>query len=163
MDLLEETRLLSGKTTNTPLDPNLKLGPSGNPLVDKGRYQRLVRRLIYLSHTRPDVTFVVSLASQFMHSLTEEHMNVVWRILCYLKSTPRKGLLFKSGQKLEVRGYTNADYKGSLVDRRSTAEYYVFLERNLVSWRSKNKGLWLGLVLKQNLGQRPLACVSYFG
>ncbi|XP_052185229.1 uncharacterized mitochondrial protein AtMg00810-like [Diospyros lotus] len=61
VDLLEETGLLGSKATNTPLDPNLKLGPSDNPLVDKGRYQRLVRKLIYLSHTWPDIAFAISL------------------------------------------------------------------------------------------------------
>ena len=66
-------------------------------------------------------------------------MQAIREILCYLKSIPEKGLLFKSGQKLEVRGYTNADYSGSLVDRKSTIGYCVFLGENLVSWRSKKQ------------------------
>ena len=60
------------------MDSKRKLGreEEGVP-VDKGRYQRLVGRLIYLAHTRPDISFVVSVVSQFMNLPLEEHMEVV--------------------------------------------------------------------------------------
>jgi len=61
--------------------------------VDKGIYQRLVGRLIYLSHTRPDIAYV-SVVSQFMYSPREPHMEAVYHILRYLKSSLGKGLLF---------------------------------------------------------------------
>lgn len=60
-------------------------------------------------------------------------MQAVRRILCYLKGTLGKGLLFRPGKEMEVVGYTDADYGGSLVDRRSTIGYCVFLGGNLVS------------------------------
>ena len=69
--------------------------------VDRGRYQRLVGRLIYLSHTRPDIGFAVGVVSQFMNSPTEEHMEAVNRILRYLK-TPGKGLLYKKTNSREI-------------------------------------------------------------
>ena len=68
-----------------------------------------------------------------MHNPNEEHMQAVRRILSYLKSTPGKGILFKSGNGLTVEGYTDVDYAGSLVDRRSTTGYSIFLRGNLVS------------------------------
>ena len=71
-------------------------------LVDKGRYQRLVGKLIYLSHTRPDIAYVVSVVSQFMHNPRQPHMNDVERILRYLKSSPGKGLLFSKHGHLGV-------------------------------------------------------------
>ena len=92
----------------------------------------MVDRLIYLSHTRLDIAFAVSLISQFMHCSTEDHMQDVRRILCYLKTTPGKGILFKAGTNLDITGYTGADYEGSLVDKRSTIDYCVFLGENLV-------------------------------
>ena len=87
--------MLICKPAGTPIDQNHQLGAitKGIP-VDKERYQRLVRRFIYLSHMRPDIEYVVSIVSQFMHSPLECHMDVVLRILRYLKATPRKGLLF---------------------------------------------------------------------
>jgi hypothetical protein len=69
LDLLKETGMLGCKATDNPVEVNVKLGEDGeNPLVDKGRYQRLVGRLIYFSHTRLDIAYVVSLVSQFMHA-----------------------------------------------------------------------------------------------
>jgi hypothetical protein len=58
--------------------------------ANKERYQRLVGKLIYLSHTRPDIAYAISVVSQFMHRLSEDHMDVVTRILRYLKSSPEK-------------------------------------------------------------------------
>ena len=65
--------------------------------MDKGRYQRLVGKLIYLYHTRQDISFSVSTVSQFMNDAKEEHMTAVFRILRYLKITPGKGLFFEKG------------------------------------------------------------------
>ena len=69
LNLLEETGLLGCKPTETPMEPNLRLQPtSADKLVNWDQYQRLVGRLIYLSHTRPDITFAMSVVSQFMNS-----------------------------------------------------------------------------------------------
>ena len=96
LDLLKETGSLGSKPATTPIDPNHRLGlDSEEHLVDKGRYQRLVGKLIYLSHTRPDIAYVMGVVSQFMHSPLECHIEAVQRILRYLKTTPGRGLLFK--------------------------------------------------------------------
>ena len=78
-------------------------------MKDRDRYQRLVGRLIYLSHTHPDIAFSVNMVSQFMHALGPEHFEVVYRILRYLKGTPSRGLLFKSREHLQIETYTDAD------------------------------------------------------
>jgi hypothetical protein len=140
LDLLTETGMLACKPAETPIEMNHKLGifPDQTP-TDKGRYQRLVGRLIYLSHTRPDLTYVVSVVSQFMHTPSEEHMNVVYRILRYLKNAPGKGLLFSKNDGLNIEGYTDSDWAGDQTDRRSTSGYFTFVEDNLVTWRSKKQ------------------------
>ena len=78
VDLLKETSMLRYKPTNTPIDPNVKFGRKkwGIP-VDRGRYQQLVGRLIYSSHTRPDIAFAVSVVSQYMHSPFKEHLEAI--------------------------------------------------------------------------------------
>jgi hypothetical protein len=119
---------------------NQKLGDFSEQVpTNKERYQRLVGKLIYLSHTRPDICYVVSIVSQFMHCPSEEHMDVVVRILRYLKSAPGRGLLFSKNGHLEVEGYTNADWAGSISDRKSTSGYFTFIGGNLVTWRSKKQ------------------------
>ena len=67
------------------MDPNLKLSAElGNLLPDLSVYQRLVGRLIYLTNTRPDLTFAVSVGSQFMHSPRTSHLDAVYHIFRYL-------------------------------------------------------------------------------
>ena len=110
LDLLSEVGLLECKPVDTPIVQNHKLGiyPNQKP-TDKGRYQRLVGKLIYLSHTHPDIAYAMSVVSQFMHCPSEEHMEAVIRILRYLKSSPGKGLMFSKNDHVRVDGYTDVD------------------------------------------------------
>ncbi|BFG15965.1 hypothetical protein CerSpe_022390 [Prunus speciosa] len=122
------------------MEQNHKLGESLDQIpTNKERYQKLVGKLIYLSHTRPDIAYAVSVVSQFMHAPSESHMEAVLRILRYLKSAPGKGLIFTKHGHLDVQAYTDADYAGSIVDRRSTSGYFTFVGGNLVTWRSKKQ------------------------
>ncbi|CAL8998460.1 unnamed protein product [Prunus brigantina] len=117
MDLLADTRMLDCKPVDTPIVENHKLGVYVDQVpTNKERYQRLVGRLIYLSLTRPDIAYAISVASQFMHSPSEDHMAAVMRILSYLKSAPGR-------------------------DRRSTSGYFTFVGGNLVTWRSKKQNV----------------------
>ena len=102
--------MLERKPDNTPIDVNHEIRVSTKCIaVNKESYQRLVGKLVYLSHTRPDIAFVASVISQVMHAPNEEHMNVVVKILRYLKGTIGKGLLFTKNSHLEVEAYSNAD------------------------------------------------------
>ncbi|RVX01701.1 Retrovirus-related Pol polyprotein from transposon RE1 [Vitis vinifera] len=142
LDLLKETGMLGCKPIDTPMDSQKKLGiEKESTPVDRGRYQRLVGRLIYLSHTRPDIGFAVSAVSQFMHSPTEEHMEAVYRILRYLKMTPGKGLFFRKTENRDTKVYSDADWAGNIIDRRSTSGYCSFVWENLVTWRSKKQSV----------------------
>ena len=140
LDLLNETGMSACSPVSTPMEENLKLGmhPKQIP-ANKERYQRLVGRLMYLAHTRPDLAYALSVVSQFMHAPSEEHMNAVIRILRYLKSSPGKGIMFTKGDNLDIEGYTDADWAGSIDDRRSTSGYFTFVGGNLVTWRSKKQ------------------------
>ena len=69
LDILEDTKLLSCRTNDTPIEVNHKLTLKENdPSIEKTSYQKLIGRLLYLSHTRPDISYSVNLLSQFMHS-----------------------------------------------------------------------------------------------
>ena len=95
-DLLKKTGKTACKPTSTPIDPNLRLEDvEKDATVDKEMYQRLVGRLIYLSHTQPDIAYAVSMISQFMHCPKKAHLQVAYRVLQYLKGTLGKGILLK--------------------------------------------------------------------
>jgi len=140
LDLLVETSMLDCKPADTPTVQNHKLSEHPNQIpTNRERYQRLVGKLIYLSHTRPDIAYTVSLVSQLMHSLSEGHMEAVFRILRYLKASPEKGLMFRKYNHLNIDGYTDADWAGNIIDRKSTSGYFTFVGGNLVTWRSKKQ------------------------
>jgi hypothetical protein len=96
-------------------------------------YQRLVGRLIYLCHTRPDITFVVCVVSRYMHDPRKGHMDAVYHILRYLKSTPGNGLIFRKNGHMNIEGYCDYDCANCQDDRRSTSGYCMFVGGNLVS------------------------------
>ena len=72
LDLLKDIPMLDCKPADTLMDSTTKLGSIQDSVpIEKGRYQRLVGKLIYLSHTRPDIAFSVSAVSQYMNNPTE--------------------------------------------------------------------------------------------
>jgi hypothetical protein len=129
--------MLGYKFAVTPIEHKTRLGAMTWEPVDRERYQRLVGSLIYLSHTRPDISFAVSVVSRYMHDLREGHMDAVYQILRYLKSVPRKGLIFWKNGHIYIESYCDSDWASYADDRRSTSGYYMFIGGNLVSWKSK--------------------------
>lgn len=108
LDLLAETGMLDCQPIDTPIEVNHGLTLHTNQvLANKETYQRLVGKLIYLAHTRPDIAYAVSVVSRFMHAPSEDHMKAVYRILRYLKSSPGKGLFFGRNGSQDVHGYTD--------------------------------------------------------
>ncbi|KAK1418159.1 hypothetical protein QVD17_27298 [Tagetes erecta] len=140
LDLLAETGMIDCKPATTPMMVNHKLCMVENAeLADKERYQRLVGKLIYLSHTRPDIAYAVGVVSQFMHQPQVSHMEAVLRIIRYLKGTTSHGVLFQPNKHLKIQAYTDADWAGDKGDRRSTSGYFTLVGGNLVTWRSKKQ------------------------
>ena len=140
LDILTDTGMLNCKPVNTPMDPNVKLVPShGKPLRDPGRYRRLVGKLNYLTITRPDISFLVSVVCQFLQSPYDSHWDVAVRILYYVKGTSGQGVLYENRGHTQTVGYSDADWVGSPTDRRSTSWYCMFIGGNLISWKSKKQ------------------------
>ena len=138
LDILEEIGMLDCKLVDTPMDPNVKLVPGQRePLRDPEKYRQLVRRLNYLTITRPDISFPTSIVNQFLQSPSDSHLDVVIHILRYIKGTLDHGVLYENKGHTQIVGYCDADRVGSLADRRSTLGYCVFIRGNLISWKSK--------------------------
>ena len=127
------------KPTPCPLGINKDLGNQSKLLEDNTLYREIVGSLIYvMTNTRPDLSYVVTLLGQFMSKPTVAHLNLAKHVLRYLKGTKSLGLNFtKSDSNLEVYGYCDSDWGGSL-DRRSISGYCFMLQENgpLISWKS---------------------------
>ncbi|WVZ81605.1 LOW QUALITY PROTEIN: hypothetical protein U9M48_028960 [Paspalum notatum var. saurae] len=98
----------------------------GKP-IDQSNYCSMIGSLLYLTASRPDIMFSVCLCSRFQAAPKESHLTAVKRILRYLKHTPSIGLWYPKGAKLELLGYSDSDFYGYRVDRKSTSEGAICL------------------------------------
>uniref|UniRef100_A0A3Q7GRX8 Reverse transcriptase Ty1/copia-type domain-containing protein n=1 Tax=Solanum lycopersicum TaxID=4081 RepID=A0A3Q7GRX8_SOLLC len=91
-----------------------------------------------------------------MHSPKKEHQEAVYKILRYLKNSPRKGLFSGKG----IESFKDADWAGSTIDRRSISRFCTFIYGNLVTWRSKKQNVVARAVLKLNIDLWPMGPVK---
>ncbi|XP_050946899.1 secreted RxLR effector protein 161-like [Cucumis melo] len=111
----------------------------GKDLVDPIMYRQLVGSLIYLTLTRPDISYSVAVVSRYMPKPKKPQLETVRRILRYLRRTTEYGLLYKKGQDCKLEGFYDADYAEDHDTRRSTTRYLFKLGCGAVSWCSKKQ------------------------
>ncbi|XP_060181239.1 secreted RxLR effector protein 161-like [Lycium barbarum] len=139
-DLLKKLGMLECKPIATPIEPNAKMCVhGGKDLEDVTMYRQLVGSLIYLTQTRPDISFAVGVMSRYMHNPKKHHMEAVQRMLRYVKSSIDYGLLYKKGEECKLVGYCDSDYAGDHDTRRSTAGFVFKLGDGAISWCSKRQ------------------------
>ena len=102
-------------------------------------YKQLIGSLMYLTATRPDLVYVVSLMSRFMASPTELHLQAAKRVLRYLKGAVDLGILYQKRGNGELITYTDSDYAGDINDRKNTSGCVFLLSDGVVSWSSKKQ------------------------
>ena len=151
LDLLQETGKLGAKPACSPISTSGGLQDDDEEFEDEQRYQRLVGRLIYLTITRPDISFAVGQVSQHMHKPKRKHWRASERILHYLKGSPVMGIWMKKNYSSQIMGYCDADWVGNSEDRRSTTGYCMFVGGNLVAWKSKKQHVVSRSMLKRNI------------
>lgn len=141
-DILKEHGMLNAKPLQLPMDTHLKLCPDkGDELSDATPYQRLLGKLIYLSITRPDITFTVQLLTQFMQHPTNIHMQAAKRLLRYLAGTKSQGILLATNSAAKLTAYCDSDWASCSTTRRSTSGYCIFLGESPISWKSKKQSV----------------------
>ncbi|GJV60329.1 retrovirus-related pol polyprotein from transposon TNT 1-94 [Tanacetum coccineum] len=142
LDLLTDAGLTAAKPSSFPLSSQIKLSlDKGTSLCDAGSYRRLVGRLLYLTMTRPDISYAIQHLSQFVSAPKDAHMQVAIHLLKYLKGSISKGLFYPVQPHLKMTGFSDADWASCLMTMRSLTRYCIFFRHSLVSWKTKKHAI----------------------
>lgn len=134
LDLLKETGLSGAKPSRIPIQVHHGLcADQGKLLTDMQAYRRLVGKLIYLTLTRPDISYPVYILSQFVSAPRQPHWNAAVKLLRYLKKAPGQGLFFSSASSLNLSAYCDTNWGACQTTRRSITGYCVFVGSSLIS------------------------------
>jgi hypothetical protein len=127
--------MMDCKPMTTPMNSNLKLlQDDSSEAFDPTVYRQVIGSLMYLVNTRPDICFAVNALSQYMVAPRQVHWIAAKHVLRYLKGTIGYGLSYVSDRKMELLGYTDSDWAGSSVDRKSTSGCCFSLGSGMISW-----------------------------
>ncbi|XP_073219704.1 uncharacterized protein [Cicer arietinum] len=136
-EILKKFRMESCKSVPTPLVSNLKLSKEDETeKIDASLYRSLIRSLLYLTSSRPDLMYATSLLSRFMQSPTKTHFAAVKRVLRYVKGITQFGIWYKPSENESLIGYIDSDWVGNIDDMKSTTSYAFSLGSALVETQS---------------------------
>ena len=107
--------------------------------VDIKTYRGMIGSLLYLTASRPDIMFATCFLARYQCDPKESHLKAVKRVFKYLKGTSELGLWYPKDTNLELIAYTDADYAGCKIDRKSTSGACQILGEKLVCWASKKQ------------------------
>ncbi|GKA06268.1 putative ribonuclease H-like domain-containing protein [Tanacetum coccineum] len=137
-DILKKFDFLSFRTVTTPIESNKPLVKDEDG-VDVHIYRSMIGSLMYLTASRPNIMFAVFACARFQVTLKASHLNVVKRIFRYLKHQSKLGLWYPRDLPFELEAYSDSDYGGASLDRKSTTGGCQFLGRRLISWQCKKQ------------------------
>lgn len=139
-EILDRFNMKDCNSVSIPTKPGLKLIKTGaGKKVYVTLYKQIVGSLMYLTSTRPNIMYVVSLISRYMENPTEIHLLAAKRILSYVKGTTDFGILYKNGRNSVLIGFLDSDYTGDLDDRKSTSGFLFMLNFGAITWSSKKQ------------------------
>ncbi|GKD65512.1 uncharacterized mitochondrial protein-like protein [Tanacetum coccineum] len=133
-DLLDRSRITDKMVEDIPIDDKEKYTLiDGDPLPDPNLYRTIVGSLVYLTVTRPNISYAVHIVSQFVSAPTTVH----WAA----GGTKFQTLLFPSTSSLDLHAYFDSDWAGDVVSRKSTTGFCIFLGDSLILWKSKKQNV----------------------
>ncbi|KAJ9552883.1 hypothetical protein OSB04_016928 [Centaurea solstitialis] len=139
-EMLKKFDLTSCTPMKTPMTPPLSLDKDskGKP-VDVTLYRGMIGSLLYLTASRPDIMYSTCLCARYQAEPKESHLTAVKRIFRYLKGTPNLGLWYSKDSGFDITAYSDSDFAGCKIDRKSTTGGCHLLGGKLVSWTSKKQ------------------------
>jgi hypothetical protein len=127
---------------STSMEHNLKLtSKEGNEFDYATKYRQLVRSLIYITTSKPKISFVVGIVSRFMQKPCERHWSAIKRVLKYLKGTQDFGLRYYKVDDFNPIGYSDSDFVRDKENGVSTLGYFMSLGSTVVPWRSRKQSV----------------------
>ncbi|GJS15979.1 reverse transcriptase domain-containing protein [Tanacetum coccineum] len=139
-EILKKFGFLTLKTTSTPMETSKPLMKDENAKdVDVHLYRSMTGSLMYLTSLRPDIMFVVCACARFQVIAKVSHLHAVKRIFRYLKGQPKLGLWYPKDSPFNLEAYTNSDYAGASLDKKSTIGGCQFLGSRLILWQWKKQ------------------------
>ncbi|GJT72390.1 putative ribonuclease H-like domain-containing protein [Tanacetum coccineum] len=139
-DILKKFDFVTVKTTSTPIETNKALIKDEEAEdVDVHLYRSMIGSLMYLTASRPDIMFAVCACARFQVTPKISHLHAVKRIFRYLKGQPKLGLWYPRDSPFDLEAFSDSDYAGASLDRKSTTGGCQFLGKRLISWQCKKQ------------------------
>ncbi|GJS52051.1 hypothetical protein Tco_0625413 [Tanacetum coccineum] len=139
-EILKKFDFASVKTASTPIETQKPLVKDEEASdVDVHLYRSMIGSLMYVTASRPDIMFAVCACSRFQVTPKTSHLSAVKRIFRYLKGKPKLGLWYPRDSSFDLESYSDSDYAGANLDRKSTTGGCQFLGRRLITWQCKKQ------------------------
>lgn len=136
LDILCEAGVSASRLATASMELNHHLALASDPVLgDRVRY----RRLVYLTITRPDISYAVNTLSQFLHELRQQHMDAAMLVLHYLKGSLGQGIVLSVATPLQLHAFCDSDWASCPLTQRSVIGYFITLGSSPVSWKSKKQ------------------------
>ncbi|GKA80701.1 uncharacterized mitochondrial protein-like protein, partial [Tanacetum coccineum] len=139
-EILKKFGFSSLRIASTPVETNKALTKDEDGEdVDVHLYRSMIGSLMYLTSSRPDIMFLVCACSRFQVQPKVSHLNAVKRIFRYLKGQPKLDLWYPKDSPLISEAFSDSDYAGASLDRKSITGDCKFLGSRLISWQCKKQ------------------------
>ena len=139
-ELLNKFSLKDCKSCSTPMSPTTQVAPDEpGKLADQTMYRCMIGSLLYLTASRPDIMFSTCVCARYQSAPRESHLTAVKRIFRYLKGTPTLGIWYPANSTTNLVAFSDSDYAGCKMSRKSTSGGCQFIGNCLVSWQSKKQ------------------------
>ncbi|GJV59313.1 putative ribonuclease H-like domain-containing protein [Tanacetum coccineum] len=139
-EILKKFSFSDVKTTSTPMETHKPLlKDADGEDVDEHLYRSMIGSVMYLTSSRPDIMFTVCACTRFQVNPKSSHLHAVKKIFRYLKGQPKLGLWYPNDSPIDLVAYTDSDYAGESLDKKSTTGGCQFLGCRLISWQCKKQ------------------------